>query len=54
MDLVTLADVRVLIRHLPKEARAKSTWQHVEATLKQAATRDRAADDLAVGAYRLK
>ena len=38
MDLVTLADVRTLIGHLPKETRAKSTWQHVEATLKQAAT----------------
>jgi hypothetical protein len=37
MDLVTLADVRALIDHLPKESRAKSTWQHVEATLKQAA-----------------
>jgi hypothetical protein len=31
MDLVTLADVRTLIGHPPKEARAKSTWQHVEA-----------------------
>jgi hypothetical protein len=29
MDLVTLADVRALIGHLPKETRAKSTWQHV-------------------------
>jgi hypothetical protein len=38
MDLVTLADVRKLIGHLPKETRAKSTWQHVEAGLKQAAT----------------
>jgi hypothetical protein len=38
MDLKTLADVRVLIGHLPKETRAKSTWQHVEAGLKQAAT----------------
>jgi hypothetical protein len=38
MDLVTLTDVRALIGHLPKEARAKSTWQHVEAALKQAAT----------------
>ena len=37
MDLVTLADVRALIDHLLKESRAKSTWQHVEATLKQAA-----------------
>ena len=38
MDLATLADVRTLMGHLPKEARAKSTWQHVEAALKQAAT----------------
>jgi hypothetical protein len=37
MDLKTLADVRKLIGHLPKETRAKSTWQHVEARLKQAA-----------------
>ena len=37
MDLVTLADVRTLLGHLPKEALAKSTWQHVEAKLKQAA-----------------
>ena len=37
MDLVTLADVRTLLGHLPKETRAKSTWQHVEAALKQAA-----------------
>jgi hypothetical protein len=37
MDLVTLADVRTLIGHLPREARAKSTWQHVEAELKKAA-----------------
>jgi hypothetical protein len=37
MDLVTLADVRALIGHLPKETRAKSTWQHVEAELDKAA-----------------
>jgi hypothetical protein len=37
MDLKTLADVRALIGHLPKETRAKGTWQHVETTLKQAA-----------------
>jgi hypothetical protein len=28
MDLVTRTDVRALIGHLSKEARAKSTWQH--------------------------
>lgn len=38
MDLVTLADVRTLLGHLPKEARAKSTWQNVEARLNQAAS----------------
>ena len=37
MDLVTLADVRALIGHLPKDTRAKDTWQHVEAELKKAA-----------------
>ena len=37
MDLVTLADVRTLLGHLPKETRAKSTWQHIEAELKKAA-----------------
>ena len=37
MDLVTLADVRALIGHLPKETRAKDTWLHVEAELKKAA-----------------
>ncbi|HEY2534096.1 MAG TPA: hypothetical protein VGJ20_40270 [Xanthobacteraceae bacterium] len=26
----TLADVRTLIGHLPKETHAKSAWQHVE------------------------
>ena len=39
MTLRTLADVRTLIeKHLPKKTRAKSTWKHVEATLKQAAS----------------
>jgi len=37
MDLVTLADARALLGHLPKETRAKSTWQHVEAELEKAA-----------------
>jgi len=37
MDLKTLADVRTLLGHLPKETRAKSTWQHVEAELEKAA-----------------
>jgi hypothetical protein len=38
VDLVTLADVRTPLGHLPKEPRAKSTWQHVETGLNQAAT----------------
>jgi hypothetical protein len=37
MDLKTLADVRKLISHLPKETRAKGTWQYVDAELKKAA-----------------
>ena len=37
MDLVTLADVRSLIGHLPKETRARDTWQHVERELNKAA-----------------
>ena len=37
MDLVTLADVRTLIGHLPKETRARSTWRYVEAELDKAA-----------------
>jgi hypothetical protein len=30
--------VRTLLGHLPKETRARGTWRHVEAALKQAAT----------------
>jgi hypothetical protein len=37
MTLRTLADVRTLLGHLPKETRAKYTWQNVEAELKKAA-----------------
>lgn len=33
MTLKTLADVRRLIGHIPRERRELSTWQHVEATL---------------------
>jgi hypothetical protein len=33
----TLADVSQLLRHLPKEHRAKETWQHVAAQLDEAA-----------------
>jgi hypothetical protein len=37
MDLITLADVRTLLGHLPKQTREKSTWQHVAAELDKAA-----------------
>lgn len=37
MDLVTLADVRTPLGHLPKASREKSTWQHVAAELDKAA-----------------
>jgi hypothetical protein len=37
MDLKTLADVRALLKHLPKETRDKSTWQLVGAKLEAAA-----------------
>jgi hypothetical protein len=37
MKLTTLADVRVLVQHLPKDHREKSTWQHVEKQLNAAA-----------------
>jgi hypothetical protein len=33
MTLKTLADVRELLGHLPKEHRAKETWRHVAKTL---------------------
>jgi hypothetical protein len=37
MTLRTLADVRALLSHLPKEYRAKVTWRHVAKTLDEAA-----------------
>jgi hypothetical protein len=37
MTIATLADVRELMRHLPKDRRALSTWQHVAAELDKAA-----------------
>jgi hypothetical protein len=37
MTLTTLADVRTLMRHLPRHAREKETWRHVEAQLADAA-----------------
>jgi hypothetical protein len=44
MDLVTLADVRALLGHLPKATREKSTWQHVAAELDKAAAGADSAD----------
>jgi hypothetical protein len=37
MTLRTLADVRELIHHLPKERRGLNTWRHVAKTLDEAA-----------------
>jgi hypothetical protein len=37
MTITTLADVRKLMRHLPKDHREMSTWQHVAAELEKAA-----------------
>jgi hypothetical protein len=37
MTLKTLADVRTLLGHLPKDYRAKDTWQHVAKTLDEVA-----------------
>jgi hypothetical protein len=37
MTLRTLADVRELIRHLPKERRGFDSWRHVAKTLDEAA-----------------
>jgi len=40
MAIKTLADVRKLLGHIPKEARQASTWQYVEATLQACASGD--------------
>jgi hypothetical protein len=37
MDLITLADVRELIRHVPKERRDNLNWRHVADELAKAA-----------------
>jgi hypothetical protein len=37
MTLKTLADVRKLIRHLPRHVRERDTWRHVAAQLGEAA-----------------
>jgi hypothetical protein len=44
MTLKTLADVRKLLGHIPKERRQLSTWQHIEATLQACAAGDDAVD----------
>jgi hypothetical protein len=40
MTLNTLADVRKLLGHIPRERRELSTWQHVEKTLQECAAGD--------------
>ena len=47
MTLKTLADVRKLLDHLPKDVRARSTWGSVAAQL-DAAARDGDPADVAV------
>ena len=37
MDLATLADVRTLLEHQPKETRVRDTWQYVRAELEKSA-----------------
>jgi hypothetical protein len=37
MEIKTLADVRELMRHLPKETRDKATWRYVADRLDEAA-----------------
>jgi hypothetical protein len=37
MDLVTLADVQTLLGRLPKETRARGSWEQVEVELQKAA-----------------
>jgi hypothetical protein len=44
MDLVTLTDVRTLLRHLPKATRDTSTWHHVATELDKAAAGANTAD----------
>jgi len=40
MTLATLADVRELLRHVPKERRTLDTWRHVADELEAAARGD--------------
>jgi len=37
MTLSTLADVRELMRHLPRQTREKDTWRHIAAMLEKGA-----------------
>ena len=37
MTLKTLADVRTLLRHLPEDRRARSSWRYVTQQLTEAA-----------------
>ena len=48
MKLTTLADVRELMRRLPKDHRQRSTWRHVENQLKAAALGEVDTIDVAV------
>jgi len=48
MTLKTLADVRKLIGHMPKEFQDRSTWQRIDALLGDAAHGDATAADVAV------
>ena len=38
MTLYTLADVRKLMRHLPEDRRARSTWRYVAQQVAEAAS----------------
>ena len=48
MTLKTLADVRKLIGHMPKEFRGRSTWQRIAALLDDAASGEATPNDVAV------
>ena len=48
MTLKTLADVRKLIGHKPKEFRDRSTWQRIAALLDDAASGEATPNDVAV------
>jgi hypothetical protein len=48
MTIKTLADVRTLIGHIPKERRAFETWQHVAKVMNEAAAHQRDPADVSV------